>query len=223
MTTYLSLEGVIEIFTGIIEEIGRLADIKKEKDLYTLKISCKKVLEGTKRGDSIATNGVCLTVTELGDDFYKAEVMVETINSTNFKTLSLGEPLNLERALSPAKRLDGHIVQGHVDGVGEIINILKRGHEIVYRIKFDSDNFKYIAEKGSIALDGISLTVSKVGENYFEVSIIPTTIADTNLASKNLGEKINIETDIIGRYVYNFVNTKEASKITKNFLLENGF
>ena len=223
MTTYLSLEGVIEIFTGIIEEIGKLADIKKEKDLYTLKISCKKVLEGTKRGDSIATNGVCLTVTELSDDFYKAEVMVETINSTNFKTLSRGEPLNLERALSPSKRLDGHIVQGHVDGVGEIVNILKRGHEIVYRIKFESDNFKYIAEKGSIALDGISLTVSKVGENYFEVSIIPTTIADTNLASKNLGEKINIETDIIGRYVYNFVNTKEASKITKNFLLENGF
>lgn len=223
MTTYLSLEGVIEIFTGIIEEIGRLADIKKEKDLYTLKVSCKKVLEGTKRGDSIATNGVCLTVTELGDEYYKAEVMVETINSTNFKTLSLDEPLNLERALSPSKRLDGHIVQGHVDGVGEIVNILKRGHEIVYRIKFDSDNFKYIAEKGSIALDGISLTVSKVGENYFEVSIIPTTIADTNLASKKLGEKINIETDIIGRYVYNFVNTKEASKITKNFLLENGF
>lgn len=223
MTTYLSLEGVIEIFTGIIEEIGRLVDIKKEKDLYTLKISCKKVLEGTKRGDSIATNGVCLTVTELGDEYYKAEVMVETINSTNFKTLSLGESLNLERALSPAKRLDGHIVQGHVDGVGEIVNILKRGHEIVYRIKFDSDNFKYIAEKGSIALDGISLTVSKVGENYFEVSIIPTTIADTNLANKKVGEKINIETDIIGRYVYNFVNTKEASKITKNFLLENGF
>ena len=223
MTTYLSLEGVIEIFTGIIEEIGKLADIKKEKDLYTLKISCKKVLEGTKRGDSIATNGVCLTVTELSDDFYKAEVMVETINSTNFKTLSRGEPLNLERALSPSKRLDGHIVQGHVDGVGEIVNILKRGHEIVYRIKFESDNFKYIAEKGSIALDGISLTVSKVGENYFEVSIIPTTIADTNLASKKVGEKINIETDIIGRYVYNFVNTKEPSKITKNFLLENGF
>ncbi len=214
---------MIKIFTGIIEEVGRLADIKKEKDLYTLKVSCKKVLEGIKKGDSIATNGVCLTVTELGDEYYKAEVMVETINSTNFKNLSSGEALNLERALSPSKRLDGHIVQGHVDGVGEIINILKRGHEIVYRIKFDSDNFKYIAEKGSIALDGISLTVSKVGENYFEVSIIPTTIADTNLAIKNLGEKINIETDIIGRYVYNFVNAKEKSKITKNFLLENGF
>ena len=221
--TYLSLEGVIKIFTGIIEEVGRLSDIKKEKDLYTLKVSCKKVLEGTKKGDSIATNGVCLTVTELGDDFYVAEVMVETINSTNFKNLSSGEALNLERALSPSKRLDGHIVQGHVDGVGEIVNILKRDHEIVYRIKFDSDNFKYIAEKGSIALDGISLTVSKVSENYFEVSIIPTTIANTNLESKNLGEKINIETDIIGRYVYNFVNAKETSKITKNFLIENGF
>ena len=221
--TYLSLEGVIKIFTGIIEEVGRLSDIKKEKDLYTLKVSCKKVLEGTKKGDSIATNGVCLTVTELSDDFYVAEVMVETINSTNFKNLSSGEALNLERALSPSKRLDGHIVQGHVDGVGEIINILKRGHEIVYRIKFDSDNFKYIAEKGSIALDGISLTVSKVSENYFEVSIIPTTIADTNLELKSLGEKINIETDIIGRYVYNFVNAKETSKITKNFLIENGF
>lgn len=219
----MSLEGVIKIFTGIIEEVGRLSDIKRESDLYTLKVSCKKVLEGTRRGDSIATNGVCLTVTDLGDDFYKAEVMVETINSTNFKDLSRGQALNLERALSPAKRLDGHIVQGHVDGVGEIINILKRGHEIVYRIKFDSDNFKYIAEKGSIALDGISLTVSRVGENYFEVSIIPTTIADTNLANKNLCEKINIETDIIGRYVYNFVNPKEASKLTKNFLLENGF
>ena len=206
--TYLSLEGVIKIFTGIIEEVGRLSDIKKEKDLYTLKVSCKKVLEGTKKGDSIATNGVCLTVTELSDDFYVAEVMVETINSTNFKNLSSGEALNLERALSPSKRLDGHIVQGHVDGVGEIINILKRGHEI---------------EKGSIALDGISLTVSKVSENYFEVSIIPTTIADTNLELKSLGEKINIETDIIGRYVYNFVNAKETSKITKNFLIENGF
>ena len=212
--TYLSLEGVIKIFTGIIEEIGSLSDIKRESDLYSLRISCSKVLEGTKRGDSIATNGVCLTVTELGQDFYKADVMAETINSTTFKNLKRGEKLNLERALIPSKRLDGHIVQGHVDG---------HGNEIVYRIKFDSDNFKYIAPKGSIALDGISLTVSKVGEKYFEVSIIPTTIRDTNLINKKVGDMINIETDIIGRYVYNFVNAKTESKITKSFLLENGF
>ncbi|WP_178385787.1 riboflavin synthase [Peptoniphilus porci] len=214
---------MIKIFTGIIEEVGKLKDVKKENDLFTLKISCQKVLEGTKIGDSIATNGICLTVTELGSDFYKAEVMVETINSTTFKDLKSGKSLNLERALSPSKRLDGHIVQGHVDGVGEIINILKRGNEIVYRIKFISDNFKYIAQKGSIALDGISLTVSKVGENYFEVSIIPTTIKCTNLIDRKIGEKINIETDIIGRYVYNFINTKSENKITKNFLIENGF
>lgn len=214
---------MIKIFTGIIEEIGNLIDIKKDSDLYCLRVSCKKVLEGTKIGDSIATNGVCLTVTELGEDFYKADVMVETINSTTFKNLKRGEKLNLERALSPLKRLDGHIVQGHVDGLGEIISILNHGNEIVYRIKFDSDNFKYIAQKGSIALDGISLTVSKLGRNYFEVSIIPTTIRDTNLINKKVGDEINIETDIIGRYVYNFINTKEESKISKSFLLENGF
>lgn len=214
---------MIKIFTGIIEEIGSLSDIKKEIDLYSLRVSCKKVLEGTKIGESIATNGVCLTVTELGEDFYKADVMVETIKSTTFKNLKRGEKLNLERALSPAKRLDGHIVQGHVDGLGEIISILNHGNEIVYRIKFDSDNFKYIAPKGSISLDGISLTVSKVGEKYFEVSIIPTTIRDTNLINKKVGDMINIETDIIGRYVYNFVNAKSESKITESFLLENGF
>ncbi|MFR3065517.1 riboflavin synthase [Peptoniphilus sp.] len=214
---------MIKIFTGIIEEIGSLSDIKKEIDLYSLRVSCKKVLEGTKIGDSIATNGVCLTVTELGEDFYKADVMVETIKSTSFKNLKRGEKLNLERALSPAKRLDGHIVQGHVDGLGEIISILNHGNEIVYRIKFDSDNFKYIAPKGSISLDGISLTVSRVGEKYFEVSIIPTTIRDTNLINKKVGDMINIETDIIGRYVYNFVNAKSESKITESFLLENGF
>lgn len=214
---------MIKIFTGIIEEIGSLSDIKKEIDLYSLRVSCKKVLEGTKIGESIATNGVCLTVTELGEDFYKADVMVETIKSTTFKNLKRGEKLNLERALSPAKRLDGHIVQGHVDGLGEIISILNHGNEIVYRIKFDSDNFKYIAPKGSISLDGISLTVSRVGEKYFEVSIIPTTIRDTNLINKKVGDMINIETDIIGRYVYNFVNAKSESKITESFLLENGF
>jgi riboflavin synthase, alpha subunit len=214
---------VIEIFTGIIEEVGKLSEIKKDRDLYTLKVSCKKVLENIKKGDSIATNGVCLTVTELGDDFYKAEVMVETINSTNFKNLKPLDNLNLERALSPNKRLDGHIVQGHIDGIGEIINILNSGNEIVYKIKFESDNFKYIVQKGSIALDGISLTVSKVYKNYFEVSIIPTTISETNLKYKKIGDKINIETDIIGRYIYSFVNKKNKSKITREFLIENGF
>lgn len=214
---------MINIFTGIIEEIGTLNSIKKESDLYTLEVSAKKVLEGTKYGDSIATNGVCLTVTEMGANFYKAEVMLETINSTNFKDLKKGANLNLERALSPSKRLDGHIVQGHIDGVGEITNIINNNREVVYRINFKGENSKYIVEKGSIALDGISLTVSKVEGDNFEVSIIPTTVKETTLARKKVGDKINIETDIIGRYVYSFLNLENKNEITMDFLRENGF
>ncbi|WP_311564432.1 riboflavin synthase [Peptoniphilus duerdenii] len=211
------------MFTGIIEEQGRLNSIKKERDLYTLNISAKIVLEGTKIGDSIATNGVCLTVTKLGGDYFEAEAMLETINNTTFKELKGGEILNLERALSPTKRLDGHIVQGHVDGVGKIINITHNSNEIVYKISAKEDVLKYVVNKGSIALDGISLTVSKVDRNSLEVSIIPTTIRETNLKDKKLGDSINIETDIIGRYVYKFLNKEEKNSIDLEFLRENGF
>ncbi|WP_036746712.1 riboflavin synthase [Peptoniphilus sp. BV3AC2] len=211
------------MFTGIIEEQGRLNSIRKEKDLYTLNISAKVVLEGTKLGDSIATDGVCLTVTKLGGDYFEAEAMLETINNTTFKELKGGEILNLERALSPTKRLDGHIVQGHVDGVGKIINTTHNSNEIVYKISAEEDVLKYVVNKGSIALDGISLTVSKVDRNSLEVSIIPTTIRETNLKDKKLGDSINIETDIIGRYVYKFLNKEEKNSIDLEFLRENGF
>ncbi|WP_311561591.1 riboflavin synthase [Peptoniphilus duerdenii] len=211
------------MFTGIIEEQGRLNSIRKEKDLYTLNISAKVVLEGTKLGDSIATDGVCLTVTKLGGDYFEAEAMLETINNTTFKELKGGEILNLERALSPTKRLDGHIVQGHVDGVGKIINTTHNSNEIVYKISAEEDVLKYVVNKGSIALDGISLTVSNVDRNSLEVSIIPTTIRETNLKDKKLGDSINIETDIIGRYVYKFLNKEEKNSIDLEFLRENGF
>ncbi|WP_348524453.1 riboflavin synthase [Peptoniphilus duerdenii] len=207
----------------MIEEQGRLNSIRKEKDLYTLNISAKVVLEGTKLGDSIATDGVCLTVTKLGGDYFEAEAMLETINNTTFKELKGGEILNLERALSPTKRLDGHIVQGHVDGVGKIINTTHNSNEIVYKISAEDDVLKYVVNKGSIALDGISLTVSKVDRNSLEVSIIPTTIRETNLKDKKLGDSINIETDIIGRYVYKFLNKEEKNSIDLEFLRENGF
>lgn len=181
------------------------------------------MLGGTKLGDSIATNGVCLTVTKLGEDFFEAEAMLETINNTTFKDLKVGEVLNLERALSPMKRLDGHIVQGHVDGVGKIINITHNANEIVYKISADEEELKYVVNKGSVALDGISLTVSGVDRDSLEVSIIPTTIRETNLKDKKLGDSINIETDIIGRYVYKFINKEEKSIIDLEFLKENGF
>lgn len=180
-------------------------------------------MEETHLGDSIATNGVCLTVTNLGDDFFEAEAMLETINNTTFKDLKSGDLLNLERALSPTKRLDGHIVQGHVDGVGKIINIINSNNEIVYKVSADEDLLKYIVNKGSIALDGISLTVSDVDKNSLEVSIIPTTIRETNLKNKKVGDLINIETDIIGRYVYKFLNKEEESGISLEFLKNSGF
>lgn len=149
--------------------------------------------------------------------------MLETINNTTFKELKGGEILNLERALSPLKRLDGHIVQGHVDGVGKIINTTHNSNEIVYKISANPDVLKYVVNKGSIALDGISLTVSNVDRNSLEVSIIPTTIRETNLKDKKLGDSINIETDIIGRYVYKFLNKEEKNRIDLEFLRENGF
>ena len=149
--------------------------------------------------------------------------MLETINNTTFRELKGGEILNLERALSPTKRLDGHIVQGHVDGVGKIINTTHNSNEIVYKISAEEDVLKYVVNKGSIALDGISLTVSKVDRNSLEVSIIPTTIKETNLKDKKLGDSINIETDIIGRYVYKFLNKEEKNSIDLEFLRENGF
>lgn len=149
--------------------------------------------------------------------------MLETINNTTFKELKGTEILNLERALSPLKRLDGHIVQGHVDGVGKIIKITHNSNEIVYKISAKEDVLKYVVNKGSIALDGISLTVSKVDRNSLEVSIIPTTIRETNLKDKKLGDSINIETDIIGRYVYKFLNKEEKNSIDLEFLRENGF
>lgn len=193
--------------------------------MYRIKISAKKVLENTNIGDSIATNGVCLTVTEIGSNFYTADIMLETLNSTNFKDLKIGERVNLERALILNKRLDGHIVQGHVDSMGRIINIIKDGNVVVYRISCNSDDLRLIVKKGSIALDGISLTVSNVKEDYFEVSIIPTTIRDTTLAGKKAGDTINIETDIIGKYVDKILNLNKSSKsgIDLKFLIENGF
>lgn len=215
--------GVSKIFTGIVEEVGSLCEIVKESDLYTLKINAKKVLIDTKMGDSICTNGVCLTVCDIGENFFTAEAILETFNNTTFKNLKVGDNLNLERALSLNERLGGHIVQGHIDGVGKILNIINRNHEIVFSIEFFDDNFKYIVEKGSVTLDGISLTVSKVLDFSFNVSIIPTTIHETTLKYKNVGDYINIETDILGRYVESLLNVNKKSSISLEFLRENGF
>lgn len=185
------------MFTGISTELGKVAEFRQKSDHIEVKITCKGVLEDLKIGDSLMTDGVCLTVKEFGPDYYKADLMKESLDKTKFDSSLLGKFVNLERALRFSDRLDGHIVQGHVDGVGKLIGINKN----VYRFKTDRKICKYIVNKGSVCLDGISLTVSAESADTFEVSLIPETIANTNFKYKKIGDAVNIETDIIGRFV----------------------
>ncbi len=185
------------MFTGIAEELGKVTEFKQNTDTVKIKIACKKVLEDTKLGDSIMTDGVCLTVTEMTDSYYKADIMNESLKKTKFDRNILGKEVNLERALRFSDRLDGHIVQGHIDGVGRLISISKN----VYRFKTNREISKYIVNKGSIAIDGISLTVSFEQDDIFEVSLIPETIARTNFKNKKVGDLVNLETDILSRIV----------------------
>ena len=222
------------MFTGIIEEIGSVEGISKRSLSERLRIRCKKVLEGTHIGDSIAVSGVCLTVTSLDDAGFTADVMEETVERSNLRMLRAGDPVNLERAMSPDGRFGGHMVAGHVDGVGSIISKKKQEMAVVYRIKPDNPHlFRYIVEKGSVALDGISLTVAAVTDEEFSVSVIPHTIAQTTLKLKSVGDIVNIETDIMGKYVEKAkgesTGSKSSGKLSgdfaegERFLRENGF
>lgn len=185
------------MFTGISTELGKVSEFRQKSDHVEVKISCTSVLKDLKIGDSIMTDGVCLTVKESTDDYYKADIMNESLDKTKFSTGLLGKKVNLERALRFSDRLDGHIVQGHVDGVAKLIGINKN----VYRFKTSRDICKYIVNKGSVCIDGISLTVSFESADTFEVSLIPETIANTNFKYKKVGDLVNIETDILGRFV----------------------
>jgi len=221
------------MFTGIIEELGIIKSKEMEMRSCILQIKAKKVLENTKIGDSIAVNGVCLTVRNKGSDFFEADIMHETLKRSSLDRLKSGDTVNLERALSLSDRLGGHIVTGHVDDIGYIKNITKDSNAIIYEIKADADILSNIVMKGSVTLDGISLTVSNVYANSFEVSTIPHTRDGTNLSYKKIGNTINIETDIIGKYIKKFmqnISEKEARKedkkentITLDFLMQNGF
>lgn len=194
------------MFTGISTELGKVTEFRQKSDHVEIKVSCKKVLDNLKFGDSIMTDGVCLTVKEFGQDYYKADLMKESLDKTKFNPAILGKFVNLERALRFSDRLDGHIVQGHVDGQAKLIGINKN----VYRFKTSREICKYIVNKGSVCIDGISLTVSKESYDTFEVSLIPETIAHTNFKYKKIGDMVNIETDIIGRFVEKlYVNDKK--------------
>ena len=215
------------MFTGIIEEIGTVEKIQRGRHSAVLTIRANKVLEDTKQGDSIAVNGICLTVTELFGDFFMADVMHETVSRSSLAGLKYGMRVNLERAMPMNGRFGGHIVSGHVDGTGKIIDIRQDDNAVWYSIQADRDIMRQIVEKGSITIDGISLTVAKVGEDNFSVSIIPHTAAQTTLKEKKVGEVVNLETDLIGKYVEKLLNPinaqSEKSRVTREFLLQHGF
>lgn len=203
------------MFTGIIEEIGRL----KSFDGGRIEISCEKILSDMKIGDSISTNGICLTVVNFGENFFAADVMPETLRKTSLADKNF----NLERALKVGDRLGGHIVSGHIDGVGKIKKIVAEGNALLINVAAESSLLRQIAAKGSVALDGISLTVVDVGAKNFSVSMIPHTREVTNFKFKRVGSLVNIETDILAKYLERFMELRIKSEITEDFLFENGF
>ena len=215
------------MFTGIIEEIGTVRRIQKGRYSAVLTIQASKVLEQTKIGDSIAVNGICLTVTELSEGYFQADVMHETLNRSSLSQITSGSHVNLERAMPADGRFGGHIVAGHVDGVGKILSTRRDDTAVWYTIEAEPTVIRYIVEKGSVTVDGISLTVAQVWENRFSVSVIPHTQEHTVLKERTEGNFVNLETDIIGKYVEKLlqpaVPSQHTSRITKEFLAENGF
>ena len=189
------------MFTGIIEEIGSVKRVSVGGKSGSIEIAAKKVLEGTKIGDSIAVNGVCLTVTSLGSSSFTADVMAETLRRSSLGSLSVGNGVNLERAMAADGRFGGHLVSGHIDGTGTISKMQKEENAVWVHIQANSEILNLIVEKGSIAIDGISLTVACVSDSEFSVSVIPHTAKETTLLSKKAGDTVNLENDIIGKYV----------------------
>lgn len=222
------------MFTGIIEEMGIVKSIKSK----VITIEANKIFDDLKLGDSVAVNGTCLTVSsfegKVSPKIFNADITSETLSRTNLGDLKSGFKVNLERALTLNGRLGGHIVSGHIDEVGIIKNISKNAEDIELTIEVPPNLMKYIIEKGSVAVDGISLTVAKVNKNYFSVAIIPHTLKETILYYKKAGDKVNIENDIIGKYVekllsFNNINKNSNNKnsninnINMEFLIKNGF
>ncbi|MCG7244895.1 riboflavin synthase subunit alpha [Corynebacterium sp. HMSC063A05] len=189
------------MFTGIVEELGEIREIHREADSITLTIRATTVLDDVHHGDSIAVNGVCLTVVEFDNDFFTADLMQETLDRSSLGQVEVGSKVNLERATAVGQRLGGHIVQGHIDGTGEVISRTPGERWEVVRISLPKQLSKYVVEKGSIAVDGTSLTVSAVGEGFFEVSLIPTTLTDSVIGSTAVGTKVNLEVDVLAKYV----------------------
>jgi len=212
------------MFTGIIEEIGIITNIERTANSCKIAISAKKIPDDCKLGDSISVNGTCLTVTKRSDNSFVADVMAETIRRTNLETLKSGDKVNLERSLRPSDRLGGHIVAGHVDEVGRIISFVPEGIATLMTISVSSDLMRYLAVKGSVCVDGVSLTVTEVTDTSFQVSLIPFTKEITTLGLKQIGDMVNIEADMLARYVERLMMFQDGKKgIDEEFLKTYGF
>ena len=217
------------MFTGIVEEMGVIKSIKKGANSAVLEISASVVLEDIHLGDSIAVNGVCLTATAFSPTHFSADVMHETLNRSSLAGLRPGSRVNLERAMAANGRFGGHIVAGHVDGVGTVLRTWKDDNAIWYTIGAEPGVLRYVVEKGSITIDGISLTVAEVTDTSFSISAIPHTVAVTVLQDRKAGDIVNLETDIIGKYVEKLLTPQgsapsaSSSGITREFLTQYGF
>ncbi len=216
------------MFTGIILAIGKVAVIQPQEGDFRLKIETGKLsMEQANLGDSISVSGICLTAVELGDNFFYADVSNETIFRTTLKSISVGSGVNLELALLPTTRLGGHIVSGHVDGLGLVVSKDKDGRSFRYTFQAPDDLAKYIAEKGSICIDGVSLTVNKVNGVQFCVNIVPHTLLETTLSELSVGTKVNLEVDLLARYMERLMKgeaaIKNSSGVTEGMLKNTGF
>lgn len=215
------------MFTGIIEEIGKIKSVTRESRSIRLTVAVDKILEDIKIGDSICTNGVCLTVTSFDNSSFSADVMPETMDRTSFKHLKVNAPVNIERAMPANGRFGGHIVSGHIDGTGIITKMTRDDRAVRITIQTDPEITRGIVEKGSIAIDGISLTVTDVSYDKFGVSIIEHTQDMTTLSRKKVGDTVNLENDIIGKYIEKFIGVKTENSNNDrellDLLMENGF
>ncbi len=219
------------MFTGIIEETGILKKLEMTGSAVMMLIECKKVLEGTIKGDSIAVDGICVTVSGLGSSWFSADIMPETLRRTSLREVAIPRRVNLERALIVSGRLGGHIVNGHVDAAGTITGRKAEGNAILLTVEVPANIMRYIVEKGSVAVDGTSLTVAHTEPAGFTVSLIPATSGFTTLGSRLPGDRVNIECDILGKYIEKLLGLKNPAlnttdtegKLSLEFLRENGF
>ena len=214
------------MFSGIVLSVGTISEYVQKNEGAVLVVNTEKDLSGFEDGESIAVNGVCLTVVDSTETTFKLDLSTETLSRTNFKNAKKGDRINLERSLTPSTKISGHFVSGHIDQVGEIVDIEEKPGEVLFRFSHPAKLSPFIMEKGSIAIDGISLTVFDCKDNRFTVSIIPFTLSHTNLSSRKIGDLINIECDMIGKYVFKACETllnPNEKKPSLDFLRQQGF